>query len=428
MNKIPKITVPLSPLVRKGENEPIKTKRLKHEDALDLENLTKELKKSTIYTKCIENHPWSIIPTVSSYSPYFHVMLMETSKNRYLPSIEYISNSEGESLKEIIGKTIEFIRDNFSNQRIFLGYNWSPRSWGTIEQKGGFQSIPTKWHLMIFTLPYFDNSFTSDEYISFIDDQNNEKNKEYYEIFKKFNGENDFSKDLINNLKIGLDEIKNNNGFKGRSYGENGAYLIEFDLQIDELIKKDGFFSNFLKPIAKYLDDYFTNLTDLFIDDKKLKDFFNENLEKDENLYSDSWCEIIDNVLKKTSNRKLSKKEYEFIKKLPPLKDDISITRLLKSKGFSSKAIDELLKLVKSRYALDSSYTWKKGFAYALVIEENKNKTILKIAPGAYNGPGGIVETQKILLNRIEHSSDDNEKLKKKSEKLYELGEKLKKI
>lgn len=393
MTKAPLLEIPLAPLILKGEDEPIITERLRPYKTLNLKELVDEISLSSLFTEEIQGKPWSVISTVSPYSLDFHVMLMELSKDRYLPSLEYVFDSEGDDLMNLWVRIIKYMKKTRKNQRIVLGYNWSPRSWGELEEKGGFQSIPTKWHGMFVTWPKSNKNF------NFVDKSFN---------FKRFNGENDFLCDIVKDWNLGISDIKNNHSSTCISNGEmiksTDGFIMNFNCSLDELFEINGFFSKFLKPLASYLNEYFKDLSDIFID-------------------SPSWSDEIDNILKKISSNPLSSEDYKFIQDLSSLKTDEEIIYLLENKGFSKKAIIELMELVKNRYNLSHSNGWRKGFAYALTFEEiNNNLSELKIVPGAYLGLGGVVESKGYMFKRPEDYNLSNEELKKRSNDLYKLA------
>ena len=152
-DKLCRLTLPLSPLLHPGEEEPRPSQRIRPADSLDLSRTVEQLRPSILTTVTINNNPWSVVSVFSPYSPHVHVMLMETGKNRYLPGPESLPPGEGEQTTDIMATIIDFIAAQQPRSTIYLGYNWSPRAWGIYEERGGFQSIPTKWHTMIWDWP-----------------------------------------------------------------------------------------------------------------------------------------------------------------------------------------------------------------------------------------------------------------------------------
>ena len=459
MSKIPVIKVPLAPIVPKGEKIPVNLKRLRPFHALDLKKMIDHLETSVIKTINIGKAPWSIISVLSPYSNDFHLMLMETAKDRYLPSMEYIKDKEGNSLMKIWIAIVKYMKQ-YKKGQIYVGYNWSPRSWGEKEEETGFQSIPTKWHGMFWNWQdlKIDTITNQKKKSSNDNDLNQSEYEKYYFIneketsdsFKGLNGKTKFANDIVNDFKKIMDNIKNQHldskVKNGETKTEKGAYIIQFNHKMEDLFESENFFSDFLKPIAKELNSYFTELTDLF--------------------FKKPMCEKFNAILKKTSYEMIPQKDYKFLQSLPELKEDHEIISLLSEKGFSDESIEELLNLVKNRYflevllrkdkemnksldekdlsndikeeyknPLEKKYSdhfiksWRKGFAYSLTFKEIDSKTLLKISPGAYLGPGGVVEAEGVVLKRPENYNLPEEELIRKSKELhYEFAEKLSKI
>ena len=439
MNKkkfFPVVTVPLAPYVQPGKTEPIKTKRLRPKDALDIEFLVEALEANTVMTKVIKGHPWSIISVYSPYSVDIHVMLMETGM-RYLPSPEYIDDVEGTALMKLWIKIVNFLKKRDNDQRIFIGYNWSPRSWGEIEEVGGFQSIPTKWHPMFWSWPEFKEDKPL-PYLSW------EKDKDIKISFRRMNGENSFVASIAAHIKKEADQLIQTafgqNFIQGVSLSNEYGFSVTFNCDLESLLGKENFFSGFLRPLSVFLNNFFATLSEIFLANYK--------------------SSAIDAILQKTSTGKLSGGDIKFIRSLPSMRKDDDIKKDLKNLCFSQEAIDELVFIVKNRekYAnffdkiendlrndfkskdgvinellsvigakcQDDFPAWRKGFAYALVFEElkdsdNKEITILKIVPAAYLGDGGIVEAKGVVLKRPEDAKLPIEQLRNKSEELYML-------
>ena len=451
---IPKIEIPLVDYIQPGNSVPVEIPfRLRPIHSLDFKFLIDRLKTSTIATKDINGNPWSVISVYSPYSVDFHVMLMETGM-RYIPSLEYVENAEVKNLMDLWIKIIQFMKETYKDQRILVGYNWSPRSWGEIEEAGGFQSIPTKWHPMFWTWPEFKEDSPL-PYLSW-------ENYENLEIpFKRMNGENHFVAPIAKRIKKEADGLindtflkKNTIKIKGNSIADQNGFCVTFKCGLQTLLSDDDFFAGFLKPLSISLNYFFSKLTEIFLDDYKSSD--------------------IDEILKKTANgrvtdtgkltwsdpTKFCDNDLDAIRLFPPLNDEEIIRNGLKELYFPSEAIDELVCIAKNRekYAKffdkiknefmkdfefnkkaindlmsevgnrcqDKLPAWRKGFAYALVLEElkdsdNKEETKLKIVPAAYLGGGGVVETTGVVLKRPENAKLPAADCLKKSKELYPL-------
>jgi len=433
--KIPKVTVPLVSYIQPGTSEPIKTKRLRPEDALDIALLIKELEASTIVTKMIKDNPWSIISVFSPYSIDFHVMLMETGM-RYIPSPEYVEDNEVEDLMSLWIKIIQFMKDRDKNQRIFIGYNWSPRSWGKIEEAGGFQSIPTKWHPMFWSWPVFTHlvwwkklflkilpAFNKDSQLPYLSWENH-KNLEL--PFRRMNGDNNFVAPIAKHIKYKADELikkafGENIVKKGTSISNNYGFSVTFNCGLETLLGHKGFFRDFLKPLSIELDDFFAKLTEAFLEDYKSSEIDNKLKKTDKGKLNNSDTEIFS----ESNTEKFSESDLDDIRYCSPLKDEDVIKNSLVELSFTPEAIKELIDIVRNR-CQDKLPAWRKGFAYALVFEElkdldNNEETKLKIVPAAYLGSGGIVEATGVVLKRPENAKLPIEQCRKKSKELYPL-------
>ena len=86
-------------------------------------------------------------------------MVMEISPNRFLPGPESFTKSEWLKFSELSHKVFKSM--NLVHQKnhtkncfsTFCGFNWSPYSWGLFEERGGCQSITSKFHMMIWQWP-----------------------------------------------------------------------------------------------------------------------------------------------------------------------------------------------------------------------------------------------------------------------------------
>ena len=439
----PVVTVPLAPYIKPGNAKPIQTKRLRPIDALDIKGLTKELDANTITTIDIHGNPWSVVAVFSPYSRDMHVMLMDTG-TRYIPGPEIVSEDEGTKLMFLWADIVKFFKDKNNGNRVFIGYNWSPRSWGYEEEQGGFQSIPTKWHPMFWSWPIFRKDINVDG-LSWIDVTQSPPS------FRRLNGENEYAESMAKQIQVFVDKLveknKPNLVVSGSSVANGSGFSICFNTDLENLLKTDNFFVNFIKPLSASLNEYFIKLTEIMVDCN---------------------CNQIDSILNKTSKGSLSSDEITTLRKLPSMRKETHIRTSLKDIGFSSGAIEELIRIVENRAKDENTLTslltsllkglgqglsgksieeiidivsnkaynenicnsWRKGFAYALVFEDLKengqNQTELKIVPGAYIGSAGVVEAKGVVLKRPENAMLPEDRLLVKSKVLYQLPEDLK--
>jgi hypothetical protein len=408
IEQIPILTIHISPLIRKNSRKPILTKRLRPEDTLNLPFLQKEVKPNTLITLSVKENPWSIISVLSPYTPLQHVMIMETSSQRYLPGIEKIGDKEGDALTPIFNEIIKFIKDQDQIRTIGWGYNWSPRSWGSQEEKTGFQSIPTKWHTMIWGWPSLKDHSPS-SYLSFANrDSLNAQQK-------RLLGDNLYAEVLGSIIKS---RLKQTLSYQFSHFPllpisewiiDQRGLLIPFQTSITGFFQLPGLFSLLLKPIAATLNQLMTDLTESF---------------------TTMNCSQVDQLLSVIKKRPLTSSELEFLRKTPSMKSSDQIKSALTNHGFKHTLLNVLLEPIRNRCLEQGNPEnwWRKGFGYALVIHGNPQELSLnmRIMPGVYNGPGGMVEALGVILQRPENIEMKLTDIKAKSDILWKLAEKLK--
>ncbi len=403
------LTLPLSPFLKPVKQKVKKTKRLRPLDSLNLKKMIPVLKKSEIIQVDIEGKPWSVISVYSPYSPDIHVMIMETSIDRYLPSPEYCQNSEGEGLMQLWDSVLEFIMKRKINHTIHAGFNWSPRSWGYVEEKGGFQSIPTKWHTMMWGWPEFPIKSEKTKYAKWIPIETLTLPQ------RRIFGSNNYSLVMGRMLKDRFEayfSLKNNYNkiFSSPTWklDSRGLYL-DFNLSIRTLFVTEDFFSEILKPIGIILDSFMRELTEVF---------------------TDLDCKEIDGILQGIEKGMLSSEELKKLREIPEIKPVARINELFRERDLPHALLSPLLNAVNNRCKRIGSPEkwWRKGFAYALVFSSpcSAEKGRLRIMPGVYVGPGGVVEAKGILLKRLENRSISQKEILEKSQVLWNLGDHIK--
>jgi len=404
------LTIPLFPYLQPGEKRPRKTKRIRPADTLDISSLLKEIEKSTIITLEICGKPWSVVSVYSSYSPDVHVMLIEASPNRYLPGPEMIPEKEGNYLMQLLAAIIEFIAERQVNATVHVGYNWSPRSWGHEEEKTGFQSIPTKWHPQLWGWPPFHNiPGKKTKYGQWIDSTS------LLLTEKRILGNNNYAEPFGLLIKNKLKETfpPNTPFHKSFSYHNwlidgRGIYA-SFNTSIPEILRAPKFFSHVLKPLAVQLDHLTGDLTETLT---KIK------------------CEDIDNILIETEKGR--PKNWERLRARPVMQTEAHIRKAFKKKRYPESLIEAILEPVRNRCNETGNRNnwWRKCFGYALVLAgPSKGKSgQIRIMPGVFVGPGGVVEAQGIIIKRPEDKQICDSEIREKSKVLWQLAKDLKKL
>lgn len=401
-----RLTLPFSPFIREGERQPHQSLRIRPKDALDLPGLVRELAWSTVTKFEVARRPWSLVSVYSPYTPNAHVMLMESSADRYLPGPEWVPDEEGDALMPRIARILNNLQAMPENESLHAGYNWAPRSWGQQEERTGFQSIPTKWHPMLWGWPALDGGAGKHEgYIDWV--EASELTREERRLF----GGNEYSRPLCELIRSALEPI-----FEG---AENWRELFDFEnaapdrhtldipfqSSLPELFGMPRFFSEILKPIAIRVEALLRDLTETL---------------------TDMDCGERDGLLQRCETK--GSTIWNELRKPPALRDELEISRRASAKGIPGDLIKLLMPPVRNRCQEigDPFHWWRIGFGYALCLssEVKNSHGVLKIMPGVYVGPGGIVETQSVILRRPEFVPNDADVMKK-SARLWDLAKKL---
>ena len=142
--------------------------------------------------------------------------------------------------------------------------------------------------------------------------------------------------------------------------------------------------------------------------------------------FTDMDCRQIDAMIGRAVTVPTDKIAIDILRNPPRLKNRDEIHRSLKKNGLSEDLASSLYEPIRSRCMLEgeSCHWWRKGFGYALVIGDgidNNNLSHIKIMPGVYVGPGGVVEAQGVILQRPEDCSISMERAKNKSIELHAL-------
>ena len=401
--KIMRLTLPLTPVLRKGASDPVITKRLRPADSLNLHGMIAELRPGTLTTLNVCGYPWSVIAVYSPYSPEIHVMLMETSPDRYLPAPNALPDEEGEGVAQIIGAVLSYIGDRAGMESVYFGYNWSPRSWGEVEEQGGFQSIPTKWHAMLWGWPSFSRFQAGASCADWIS-----RDKLGLPARRIF-GEAAYMKPLSRVITERLqahDPIRRA-FFRDCGSGGSGA-VCTLKTSLLDTVTEPAFFSSLLKPAAGILDGLFAELTELF---------------------TDIDCGYMDSVLKSIENGPVPPHVLKNLRSAPQIRPETEVKKKFLARGFPEDLFQPVYQAVSNRAALSKTHAewWRKGFGYALVFSDTTvgDHCMLRILPGLYVGPGGIVEAQGVYLKRRLDQVISPEEMREKSGVLWKLADHL---
>jgi hypothetical protein len=355
------------------------THRLYAADKLRL-NFFREMDADTVSTHDINSHTWSVISVSRPFSTDFHVMLMETSMNRYLPSLEWIGDEDGSKIMGLWRGIISFLKNRSNAERVFIGYNWSPRSWGQEEEKEGFQSIPTKWHPMIWSWPKFPPPGECSDSISWVAEE------ALTHVMRRNFGINEYGEIFAHIIKSRILPVIGHNPVPGFSKIEANAtgVTITYELDLENMLSSKGFFPRLLKPIAVALNDLMVEITQSF---------------------TDMDCAKIDYHIEKAIVTRPTIEDMQLLRSAPKLKQKDQIFSNLQNFNLPIELFSAVYRPIELRCWQQgpSSDHWRKGFGYALVVSSDcseGNICRIKIMPGVYIGPGGVVEAQGIVLRR----------------------------
>lgn len=379
--KVVKLTLPFFPFIQPGETRPRKSVRVRPRDALDLEHLMEAMSPSLLATVRISGKPWSVISVYSPYSPDIHVMLMESSTDRYLPGPEWTPDDEGDGLMRLWTIILEFLARREENATIHAGYNWSPRSWGLEEEKTGFQSVPTKWHPMLWGWPPFaEEGGTGFEWIDAAT---------LSEAERRILGENDYAEPFGAWIKERL-ENSFSTGPEFRELFPAGNWRIDgrgIEVRLEgsvlDVLGKPGFFRRILGPLSRGLEGIMRDLTEALtsID-----------------------CRRMDAVLRNVERGELV--DLDTLRAAPSMRGEDEIRDLFADKGIPPSLLELVLDPLRRRCREegDPYSRWRKGFGYSLVFggSSRGRSGTLRIMPGIYIGPGGVVEAEGVVIERPE--------------------------
>jgi hypothetical protein len=408
--KITKLTIPLFPYLRPGERKPRKTKRIRPLDALNLKKMMREIRKSEVMTIDAAGRPWSLTSVYSSYSPDIHVMLIDSSPGRYVPGPEKIPDRQGDSLMKLWAAVLDSIAQRKTVATVHAGYNWSPRAWGAEEEKTGFQSVPTKWHPHLWGWPAFEKMPSTKEWSA--------KSVNVLLLpfpVRRMLGDNNYAKPFGLLIKDRMREkfpkgTLFNKLFPHRKWFIDGrGVYTRFNLSVPEILRTPGFFEQILKPLAAMLEQITRELTETFTTIN---------------------CIDLDRILLET--QKGVPKNWRLLRATPVMRDEKHIRRTFKLRGYSAGLFEALWQPVWNRCHEKGTHAnwWRKGFAYALVFHgpARASRGELRIMPGVFIGPGGVVEAENFIIARPENRTFSPDQIRRKSEDLRKLADDLKKF
>jgi hypothetical protein len=138
----------------------------------------------------------------------------------------------------------------------------------------------------------------------------------------------------------------------------------------------------------------------------------------------------MDDILAETEKGR--PKNWERLRDKPTMQTKAYIRKVFKEKGYPESLRESILEPVRNRCneAGDRNNWWRKCFGYALVFTgPSKGKSgEIRIMPGVFAGPGGVVETEGIVIRRPEDKQVSDSEIREKSEVLWQLAKNLKRL
>lgn len=378
---------PLIPLLPDGEGYPPNfqlPKRQRNEDALNIPKLTKIFRESIIYESIHEinkeeKSDLAVLNVLSPYSLLCHVMVVELSQNRFLPGPESFTEHEWLNFSELSYKVVQSMKSlstiNHKNESIstLCGFNWSPYSWGPFEERGGCQSITTKFHMMIWQWPRIE-----------LIENHSELPEKHQQIFFRNDYNEAFGK--LAGQSIGLPSFES---------GPRGLFIPLESITLENIIK--------LKEISEKIEKIINDLNSILI--KNFNEAFNE---VKKTMEESSFRIITEDEI----NEKLRHNRLE----LNNLQESLSKCQNEEEK----QIISSIYKSVVNRIEMDSDPNpekfknkeiWEKFFGFSIVLADSFNNNEIKnglyIGLHPLCGPGGCAEVLGCYLTRPEKKMAD---------------------
>lgn len=363
------VCCPLVPLMPEGEGYPDGyqlPKRQRPQDSLNIPKLCEALSDSILYERKFECLNFAVIGVLSPYSPDLHVMVAELSPNRYLPGPESFTNPEFNALCALCSDVLAAsARNEFTVQCV--GYNWSPFAWGHIEERGGCQSVMTKFHMMMWQW----NKLDEDSF-----DNLSPKHKEIFEL-------NNYNEPFAKLVWAKCGQFLAETGLFSDYVVNSRGLFVKFGVGkcVSDVLQRENFLREFSVQIQGILAHLSSCLTDLDLD-KML------------------------GILMKTNDRMLTDIEIEELRRAPnprSLEDVLQLCNNDDERQLCSDLYDSVLERCG---VCDTEKTiWEKGFGYSLVMCDSENDFVspgLYVGLHAHCGPGGVAEVVGCHLTRPE--------------------------
>ncbi|MCX6624227.1 MAG: hypothetical protein NTY38_24830 [Acidobacteria bacterium] len=413
---MPRISVPYYPMLRSGEASIVRPKRLTPEAALNLDDVIKQLAREVLFTFDAGGTTWAVVSVLHPYTATPHVMLLDVSGNRYVPGPESIQGFEGDLVFRVAALAAQCLCRNGFVDRCCVGYNWSPYSWGEgLEEHGGFQSVPTLFHLMLWgwgPLPEEGKQWVfNDSIVEWV--KVKELDARQYRMLVANDYGRPFGAMMAREIEKTfaqshippgpLTKLLDPSAWR---FDERGL-IMPFEGSVCKLLgEHQEFFSRVIRPIGLALDNLLVRLS---------------------GVLTTLDCRSLGRLLRRVEQGPLSDANLELLRAVPTVRPEDEIREAFRREGWPAELLPVLLPAVHARCEAasqrDVSSCWRKGFGYALAMSSapSGGSGELRIMPGVYLGPGGVVEAQGMLLSRVPIDAPAGE-TRRRSRMLLDLG------
>jgi hypothetical protein len=357
---------------------------------------------------------WAMISTLASYSP-LHVMLLNVER-RYVPGPESLSAAEGNRVLRVAARFLEMVSGRSGAEKAQLGFNWSPYGLGPgLEEQGGWQSIITKFHLHCWVTWALPEEGKISEFNVWKTDwvREEELSPQLHRLLIKNDYGAPLGRLLAEASRAAMDSRRVDGAVasvlrneRNWCFDARGAAVTIPCPLLELLTEEPKLFENIIQPVARACSDLLCRLTEIF---------------------TDMDCVKLHRTLAKVESGPLPECDIAELRAVPKVRAEGEIRNGLKANGWPLELIPVLLPAIENRClraeTSEDWQMWRKGFGYAFLLSGALDgcSSELRLMPGVYLGPGGVVESQRMVLSRVPVPAPEAE-LVRRSRMLTELS------
>ncbi|KAH3745751.1 hypothetical protein Pelo_12832 [Pelomyxa schiedti] len=377
--------------------------KIKPEESLDLNYVVGAFSRFTLlgdaradgeYDHCSlqprSNLQWQICSALAPYSTDFHVIILNMDPARCLPGPTSVPRDEViGSVLPLISSIVEFASTELNAKFLNFGWNWSPRSWGVLEESNGFQSVRTKWHPMFWTwdtdwrmasaAASSNQPFSNSGGIGFSTAsiaELSELQRVYFITRHEV-----LVRDICKNLNRAMPPQSQSFIHPWEVCHECSlpclhTTVICTDSSHWSTITSSQFWVSVIEPVSQSIVSILCAITE---------------------SATQMNCSAIDSVVDTATRGPLSVEQKEYLRSAPQLNPNAR--KELVKRGFDPEIMTTLEPLIRNRCDPDVSGktptdVWRKAFGYSFVIQlDNETHTVeMRLLIGVSCGPGGQVE------------------------------------